>query len=396
MDTGYDYLTPEFLNLIFFQQKNLVIFPYLDLKHLHTLELFTVGYNIIDLDATAITDIIDILEHESYNSYSQNPTLFFISNVTKQQLQKIVNLEFIHCIINTNENLDNIPIDGKHFVVFNKKNKKFLNFNQENIDLNFETWLIKTSQNQSILQDNIIKIKSIATQLFTVLNQDADKKQLIQILSEYEKKYWDKIILFTENYYQIVLPQLPRVRMSMNSVIDEPLDEHLDPYLQEYELIMKSNTNIASEFVLAMHEYRSQKVNPANLELMELFSPRQLYCYLRTHHWDQGIPEEFVQEWVSMKNTHYPLSDLDHKDFLTLFSKLNISSENIDFPEVINQNLAAPSVNNEIKKSKNEIISNYDEPTSIPSIHNFSLFREWVFNKLEQIETRLKSLKNKP
>ena len=40
-----------------------------------------------------------------------------------------------------------------------------------------------------MLQDKIIKIKSMATQLFTEINNDADKKQLIELLSEYEKKH---------------------------------------------------------------------------------------------------------------------------------------------------------------------------------------------------------------
>jgi hypothetical protein len=116
VDTGYDYITPEFLNLIFFQRKNIIIYPYLDLKHLHSLEIFAVGYNIVDLDATAINNIIDILEHESYNSYSQNPTMFFISNVKNTQLQKIINLDSIHCIININQNLDDFPIVPNNFV----------------------------------------------------------------------------------------------------------------------------------------------------------------------------------------------------------------------------------------------------------------------------------------
>ena len=390
MDTGYDYLTPEFLNILFFEQKSLIIYPYLDLKHLHSLEIFAVGNNIVDLDATAINDIIDILEHESYNSYSQNPTLFFISNITKDQLQKVINLDYIHCIVNINENLDSFPIQGNNFVFYNKKSKKLLNFNKESIDLSFETWLIKSSSNQSILHDKIIKIKSIGTQLFTKINNDTDKKQLIELLSEYEKKYWDKIIQFTENYYQIEFPQLPQVRISSNSVTEEPLDEHLE----EYESIIKSNANIAGDFVKALHEYRSKKVNPANLELMELFSPRQLYCYLRKHHWDQGIPEEFIQEWVNMKTTNYLLTQSDQQDFLSLLSMLNIPSRNIELPTIIKEHEIGLS-DEPIKETKNEDLKvDSETSTSIPSIRDFPLFKQWIYNKLEQIETRLKSQKS--
>ncbi|MDX1797557.1 MAG: hypothetical protein R3255_02805 [Candidatus Lokiarchaeia archaeon] len=62
MDTGSDFIKPEFLNIIFFQQKNLVIFPYVDLKHLHALEKFTVGYNVVDLETTALHNHKEILE----------------------------------------------------------------------------------------------------------------------------------------------------------------------------------------------------------------------------------------------------------------------------------------------------------------------------------------------
>ena len=60
MDSGVDFITPEFLNILFFQQKNIVVFPYVDLKHLHSLELFTVGYNIVDLESTALHNLKEI------------------------------------------------------------------------------------------------------------------------------------------------------------------------------------------------------------------------------------------------------------------------------------------------------------------------------------------------
>ena len=62
MDTGSDFIQPEFLNIVFFQQKNLVVFPYVDLRHLHGLEIFTAGYNVVDIESTAIHNIKEILE----------------------------------------------------------------------------------------------------------------------------------------------------------------------------------------------------------------------------------------------------------------------------------------------------------------------------------------------
>ncbi len=95
MDTGIDFIQPEFLDILCFNQKNLVIFPYVDLKHLHFLELFTIGYNVVDLESTALHNLKDILEFENNNDYSQNPTIFFISNVDKQKIKAIMELDDI-------------------------------------------------------------------------------------------------------------------------------------------------------------------------------------------------------------------------------------------------------------------------------------------------------------
>jgi len=386
VDTKYDYLTPEFLNILLFQQKNLVIFPYLDFKHFHSLETFTIGFNTVDLDSTAIHNIIELLEHERYNCYSQNPTLFFINNLRKNQLEKILKLDSIRCVINANENVADLA-QGNDFIFFNKKTKKFINYMPENENLDFENYLIKNSQNQSILQDKIVKIKSIATQIFTELNNDVDKSNLINILSEFDKKFWDKIIQFTENFFEIKVPNISRIQVS------PPLEIHEEnvKFLEEYEIIVKSNQYIGKEFIQALHEYRSKKVNPANLELEELYSPQQLYVYLRNHHWEQGIPDDFIEQWLKMNNTHYTLSESDKKDFLTIFSKLNMSYKKLNFPNELEDHSNTSEVKLHKEKEKKSNFENMKLKESIPPIEDFSQFREWIIKKMNQIECKLQS-----
>ena len=86
MDVGVDFVQPEFLNLLFFQQKNMVIFPYVDLKHLRALEIFTVGYNVVPIDATALHNVKEIVELDAFDTYSQHPNLFIIYNGKSPQL----------------------------------------------------------------------------------------------------------------------------------------------------------------------------------------------------------------------------------------------------------------------------------------------------------------------
>ena len=193
MDTGEDFITPEFLNILFFQQKNLVIFPYVDLKHLHTLEIFTAGYTPIDLESTAIHDLKHILEVESSNSYSQSPTFYFIYNLDKDKVKDILSIDGIRCTLNSNDNVSNLA-NGSNFIFYNKKNNQFVSYPGNGSSLEFEKFLISTSQNKTILQDKIQNIKSIASQIFTEINQSSSFNKIPELLKDFEPKYWQKIL----------------------------------------------------------------------------------------------------------------------------------------------------------------------------------------------------------
>ena len=371
MDTATDFIRPEFLNILFFQQKNLVIFPYVDLKHLHGLETFTVGYNTIDLESTALHSLREFLEVEVNNSYSQTPNLFFIYNVNKEKLQEIIKLKDIRCIINANEDVKELA-NGSSFIFFNKKNNQFLNYNNPDSKLKFETHLIATSENDIILQDKIQAIKSAATLIFSEINKDEALKNLPEILKNYESKYWNDIISFTENYYNIKIPHISP------HTFDKKSRKELKDYSHEYELIISTNRVIAKEFIQLLHEYRSKRVNPSNLELEELFNPQKLYNYLRNHHWKEGIDKEFLEEWVTMDISKYTLAESDLNDFQVIFQKLDLPSE-------ITINLFGIEKNNNVKdvEPKIQILP------EIPSIKDFYSFKKWILRKVEDIEKLL-------
>jgi hypothetical protein len=173
IDTGTDFIQPEFLNILFFEQKNLVIFPYVDLKHLHALEIFAVGHNIIDLESTALYNLKEIIEFETNNCYSQNRTLFFIYNINKERIQEILSLSGIRCIINTHDNLADLVQEG-NYIFYNKKSKTFLNYKTPDPELAFENFLISSSENEALLNEKLQQIKMIATRIFTELNKTPD------------------------------------------------------------------------------------------------------------------------------------------------------------------------------------------------------------------------------
>ena len=383
MDTGIDFIQPDFLNLLFFQQKNLVVFPYVDLKHLHTLEIFAAGHSIVDLESTALYNIREIVEYEATNSYSQNPSFFFIYNINQENLKEIMTIDNVRCVINTNEKIDN-TLQTNGFIIYNKKSKSFLNFDKSKLNLEFEKELISSSENIVILQDKIQKIKNEATKIFTEINQKGKILNLSDILSDYDPKYWDKILEFVKIYFNIELPQINKNQYisknieNRNKTSKKPV---LKDFSEEYEIIISQNKNIAKEFVQLLHDYRSKHVNPSNLDLEQLYNPQKLYNYLRNHHWNPQISEDFLIDWIKMENTRIKLTENDISDFEKIFRLLNISDD-----------LLSQKITNLFDYKDETVKNTRKEPTrnkekhSIPSIKNFKEFKKWILKKFDEIE----------
>ena len=374
MDSGEDFFTPEFLNIVFFQQKNLVIFPYVDLKHLHALEIFTAGYTVVDLESTVLHDLKNILEFESSNSYSQSPTLYFIYNLDKPKVQEIMGLEGFRCILNSNENISEL-VNGTDFIFYNKKSGTFLNFPET--DLEFEKSLISSAASTTILQDSIQSIKSTSSKIFEQVNHDNSPEKIAVHLKEYNATYWQKILDFTSHYYQVELPHASELlKYSSDASSVKPREKDLHDFSDEYELIVSKNKALGKEFIQLIHEYRSAKVNPSHLELEELFSPLKLYNYLRNRHWKEGIPEKFVKEWSEMNLSSYKLSEEDVVDFEDICSTLGISRDIVEFstPEPITVNTRP--------KLADELFMRNEKP----SLHkNWKEYKQWLLDRINSL-----------
>ena len=373
MDTGIDFITPEFLNILFFQQKNLVIFPYVDLKHLHYLELFTVGYNIVNFDSTALHNLKEILEFENNNGYSQNPTLFLIYNIDKNKIKEIMELKDIHCIINSNENVADL-VDGSRFIFFNKKNNQFINYDTLDSELEFERGLISSSKNKEILQDKIQKIKFAATRIFTELNQQKNLNSLPTILEDYDMNNWQQILQFTSSYYDINIPDISNIKKIH---LKSSSKANKKDFSEEYEIILSSNKYIGKEFIQLLLDYRTKRVNPAHLEI-EQFFPNNLYNYLRNHHWKEGIPEDFIKEWVQMNYSQYTLTESDKLDFENILDQLGLHE--------------SMSILQPFNPPKQTTMENQEDQTpsttnKIPSINNnLNKYRQRLLTQLEEID----------
>jgi hypothetical protein len=398
VDSGEDFLIPELINLIFFQQKSLVIFPYVDKKHLKSLETFAVGHSVIDLDCTVLNDVLSIIEHDE-GSYSKSPSLFFIYNASKDIIASLHDRENVHCIINTHEDVAQL-VSGHSMIFYNKKNKRCLNWKFDPQELEFEKALLKQSQGDlSLLQDLLVHIKSFSTRVYTALVETNNIPSIPILFNEqsenYPPEYWGRILEFMENYHDIKTPPeifkgLEEIKVYGNvgsSASSKSKSPPLEDFSSEYELIIASDRSVSNAFIHELHEYRSNYVNSANLELKQLYDPRELYTYLRNHHWKEKIDEEFIHQWFKDPNL---VHENNSKNVKIMLKKLGIPYDLIIKHEI--QELKVKEELDSIIPKANLYEENEEtliqKPEKMPPIKNFKIFREWILGKLDQLESK--------
>ena len=353
--------------------------------------MFAVGFETVDIDSTVIHNLNEIIEYENNNSYSQLQTLYFVLNPSFEELEKIVDSTRLRCVINSKENVERLA-NGDQFVFYNKKSNSFLNYDFGSCDLSFEEELFRISPNKRSLLDELLKIKSVSSKIFAELNQNGTPDNFPEILEGYDQKYWNKILTFTKLYCQIEIPEFnPPVQLPKNGSSSK---KEID-YSKEYEVIIKTNRKMGRSFIQLIHQYRFEKVNPANLEVSQLFYPKKLYNYLRNHHWKDGMPKEFVIDWL--KNTSKDFSDAEEAlmEFQVILNKLNLE---YSVNEVKIEKKREPETKiSDLKKSRsNDRASKPPMPIpakrskiaqAIPSIDNFSAFKRWLLQKMAQLES---------
>ena len=170
---------------------------------------------------------------------------------------------------------------------------------------------------------------------------------------------------------------------------------------------MKVNRKIGQKFVQLIHNYRFDKVNPSNLEVPQLFYPQKLYNYLRNHHWEKGIPQEFVSEWDRALRSDLSLTEDDHMEFQMALNKLDLSYPLPEFdaereikPAAVSPSRLEQQTSAQIgrkgesprampppdKKNKQVRKIKHVGSDSIPPIENFSKFKGWMLKKLDELE----------
>ncbi|MBD3338431.1 MAG: hypothetical protein GF353_04950, partial [Candidatus Lokiarchaeota archaeon] len=166
------------------------------------------GYTPIDLESTALSNVKEIIELDATASYSQNRVFYFIYNISEVALKEVLQFRNIRCVVNTADNVSGLVReieDQSEFIFYNKKNKKFLNYDFTDIDLSLEEELI--GDDTHILQDSLIQLKALATKIFLRINESKSFHDLLSF-SSYKMEHWNRILEFVRNYYSIRIPEL--------------------------------------------------------------------------------------------------------------------------------------------------------------------------------------------
>jgi hypothetical protein len=392
MDTQYDFLTPEFLHLLFFEQKNLIIFPYVDIENLRVLKMFITGYKIIEIQSNDLFNIKDVCTLSIEESDSEEKTFFLIYNLTKKNIEELSTVKNFHGILNSNEDLSDLNLNNDNFVLYNKKRQCFLDYSFEEKDLDFEKKIFLEKDENGSINTILEKIHSTAKEVLSELNRKNTPQIISEILKDYSESETKKILTYTQKFFSL-----------KNDIMEfcckdakndkRKVNRTENDYSEEYHTIISSNKFLSKEFIQLLHDYRMKKVNESNLELDQLFSPEALYIYLRVHHWKDGIPEEFLKAWIKMEYTGYTLTEQDILDFEMLLNELTIPTrilmEVLDHITTSKEKNSPSLLQDSKEKSpRTDQIQEQKQENKIPPIKDFNKFKAWIFHTLDKLEKK--------
>ncbi|GAG08859.1 unnamed protein product, partial [marine sediment metagenome] len=122
-----------------------------------------------------------------------------------------------------------------------------------------------------------------------------------------------------------------------------------------------------------------------NLEIDQLYYPKKLYNYLRNHHWKQGIPQDFISNWIQKISTNSHLVENDRLDFQIIFENLQLPQIKTASPNIEIQSPKEPVKNKSISSNK----THTKAIETIPPIEHFQEFKNWLLKRLDELENLL-------
>ena len=88
----------------------------------------------------------------------------------------------------------------------------------------------------------------------------------------------------------------------------------------------------------------------------------------------------FIEDWMEMRLSQYKLDETDYSDFSSIFNKLTLK---------LPQSLHTPKTKVNLSPKKIEILNNTKNYITMPSLKDFSNFKSWMLNEMNQIDVLL-------
>jgi hypothetical protein len=283
------------------------------------------------------------------------------------------------------------------------------------MDLKMEKIILSLAKTYEMIREKLQGIKSTATKIYSTLMNNPESFDIDKLTNAYTLAEQESIIEFTENYYDIILPDDDgieneqekdsisreiRAYGNTNQNREESIPKStgmatraLD-FSDDFEIIKNQNKHIFRVFLHELDEYRQKEINNSNLDLNQFFVPNDLYNYLRRHHWSEEIPESFLNQWKAALNRNGGLSQEELLDFENILRGLDIKNDLIhhiiDGSESKIQKINERSNTNALPSQLNENDQNLGD-YEIPPVSDFARFKAWMINTLDAIEKKLKN-----
>ncbi len=343
MDIDTDFLTLEILNILCFEQRSLILQPFIRPQKLQLLLSLLPFFEVVEIDTNEIEDtehftwVLNAALQSNLNILQREKQLLFFTNLNKSCLDLLLahdNLFYL-ALYKENDSLES-RLEGTRCIAFHKKRQVFFNY-QPPLDLAGEESLVSEFRNHGAesLKNRLKEHLQTARTFFELLMED-DYDQIQEsfaALSKTERLFQAKFIspyfgieyppevgeIFesrsqsTASQSSVTSPRQSKshpelMSQSKASLLDSPkpdklasrskahtqesqdLDQNNQKFLKELQFIFRYEADYEKLVEFLLNNYRCFP------EYADYYSPADLYCALRRTKWTTGINTDFLLE----------------------------------------------------------------------------------------------------
>jgi len=303
MDHETDFLTPEFLDLTLFAQRNVVIYPFvLAQKLTHLTAVLSAFYAVQTVDLTNLStpESVDLFfsMHQEQNTTlgDGKQSLLIFPNGIKANLSTLTKYPAVRFIGIETEIAPELC--SAEITLYNKKTRQFEQWDRkavagEKYASDVQNWCqfiieqltpLLSEPSETISQHcDLVAFWSAAQELYRAIAEDhLDRASTLR--SQFEDLEFHALGRFTAAYFHLNLPEIPVLPATSTSP-SPPSSPNTPPAEFLHEMIA---IKTASETIYVAFETMLKTIPIP--ESTTAFSPEAKYAFLRGNNWAHGIP----------------------------------------------------------------------------------------------------------